>query len=537
MIMEDIEIARSCLKREILDVCHELDLDDETVELYGKYKAKIKYNDVLNSKNGKLILVTAINPTPYGEGKTTVSIGLLDGLRSIKKKAIAVLREPSLGPVFGMKGGATGGGYSQIVPMEDINLHFTGDMHAITSANNLIAAAVDNHIYQGNELNIDAKRIVFKRCLDVNDRSLRESFNITAASEVMSIFCLATDIADLRQKLANIIVAYNYDGAPIYVHDLHLEGSLTVLLKDAINPNIVQTLENNPVLVHGGPFANIAHGCNSVIATKLGIKLCDYVVTEAGFGSDLGAEKFFDIKCRKASLKPDCVVLVCTIKALKYNGGVAKEDMMLENVAAVNSGLPNLKVHIENMKKFNSNLIVCLNKYDTDILGEIDVVRQCCHEYDVPFVISDSYSKGGIGAAVLAKEVCDMCERENDFNFLYDDYISPEEKINKICTEIYHAGSVVYSDLAKEKLDEIRRLDLTHLPVCISKTQYSISDDPKKLGYPTGYEMHVRDIELYNGAGFITVLMGNTIKMPGLPKVPNYEKIDLNDENAIIGLS
>ena len=536
-MMSDIEIARSCVKKNIKDICHMVGLSDDLIEVYGNYKAKVKYNEILNSKSGKLILVTAINPTPYGEGKTTVSIGLLDAFRSLKKNAIGVLREPSLGPVFGFKGGAAGGGYSQIVPMEDINLHFTGDLHAITSANNLIAAAIDNHIYQGNDLGINPERVTFKRCLDVNDRALRDKFNITAASEVMSVFCLANDLMDLREKLGNIMIGYTFDDKPVYVSDLNLEGSLTVLLKEALNPNMVQTLENNPVLVHGGPFANIAHGCNSIIATKLGIKLADYVITEAGFGSDLGAEKFFDIKCRKANLKPDCVVLVATIKALKYKGGVAKEDIMKEDVDAVRRGLPNLNVHIENMLKFNSNLVVCLNKYDTDSAAEIDVVRQCCNCYDIPFVISDSYTKGGIGSVVLAREVCDICERDNDFRFLYDEYITPEEKIEKICHEIYHAGNVVYSDVAKAKLDEIKRLDLGHLPICISKTQYSISDDPKKLGYPKGHEVFVRDIELYNGAGFITVLMGTTIKMPGLPKVPNYEKIYLNDENEIVGLS
>jgi len=535
--MIDIEIARSCKKKDIKEVCYALGLSDELFEVYGNYKAKIKYNDILNSKNGKLILVTAINPTPYGEGKTTVSIGLLDGMGLLKKNAIGVLREPSLGPVFGFKGGATGGGYSQIVPMEDINLHFTGDLHAITSANNLISAAIDNHIFQGNELGINPEKISFKRCLDVNDRALRDNFNITAASEVMSIFCLASDLIDLRQKLSKIIVAYTYDNKPVYVKDLHLEGSLVVILKDALNPNIVQTLENNPVLVHGGPFANIAHGCNSVIATKLGIKLADYVITEAGFGSDLGAEKFFDIKCRNSSLKPDCVVLVCTIKALKYNAGIDKDNIMKENVLAVKEGLPNLKVHIENMLKFNSNLVVCLNKYDTDTLDEIDIVRRCCNDYNVSFVISDSYNKGGIGSVVLAKEVCDLCCKENDFRPLYDEFIDVEEKIERICSEVYHAGNVIYSDLAKEKIAEIKKLELSHLPICISKTQYSISDDPKKLGYPMGYDIHVRDIELYNGAGFITVLMGSTIKMPGLPKFSNYEKIDLNDENEIIGLS
>lgn len=535
--MSDIEIARSCIKKNIKDICSKVGLSEELYECYGSYKAKVKYNEVLNNKNGKLILVTAINPTPYGEGKTTISIGLLDGLCSIKKNAIGVLREPSLGPVFGFKGGAAGGGYAQIVPMEDINLHFTGDLHAITSANNLISAAVDNHIYQGNSLGIDENRIMFKRCLDVNDRALREKFNITAASEVMSIFCLAKDLNDLREKLGNILVAYSVNNEPIYVKDLHLEGSLVVLLKEAMNPNLVQTLENNPVLVHGGPFANIAHGCNSIIATKLGKKLADYVITEAGFGSDLGAEKFFDIKCRKASLKPDCVVLVATIKALKYNGGLSKEELMKEDVDAVRRGLPNLNVHIENMLKFNSNLIVCLNKYDTDTPEEIDVVRQSVACYDIPFVISDSFSKGGIGSVVLAREVIDMCEKENNFNLLYEDDLSTKEKIEKLCHEIYHAGGVTYSDVALEKLAEIERLDLGHLPVCISKTQYSISDDAKKLGYPTGHEMHVRDIELYNGAGFVTVLMGTTIKMPGLPKVPNYEKIDLDEDFEIVGLS
>ena len=535
--MSDIEIARSCLKKNIKDVCNSIGLSDDQFEMYGNYKAKVKYNEILTNKNGKLVLVTAINPTPYGEGKTTISIGLLDGLCSMKKNAIGVLREPSLGPVFGFKGGAAGGGYAQIVPMEDINLHFTGDLHAITSANNLIAAAIDNHIYQGNSLGIDESRINFKRCLDVNDRALREKFNITAASEVMSVFCLASDLNDLRQKLGNILIGYTFNNDPVFVRDLKLEGSLVVLLKEALNPNMVQTLENNPVLVHGGPFANIAHGCNSIIATKLGLKLGDYVITEAGFGSDLGAEKFFDIKCRKANLKPDCVVLVATIKALKYNGGVSKEEMMNEDVDAVRRGLPNLNVHIENMLKFNSNLIVCLNKYDTDTQDEIDVVRQSVMSYNIPFVISDSYSKGGIGSVVLAKEVCDMCEKENNFNFMYDDLISIEEKIEKLCHEVYHAGGVTYSDVAKAKLAELKRLELSDLPVCISKTQYSISDDAKKLGYPTGHEMHVRDIELYNGAGFVTVLMGTTIKMPGLPKVPNYEIIDLDEDNEIIGLS
>ena len=425
-MLSDIQISQAAKVEKITKIAEKLNIEEEYLELYGYDKAKINLNifkKYENKPDGKLILVTAINPTPLGEGKSTTSIGLVDAMCKLNKKALGALREPSLGPVFGVKGGAAGGGYAQINPMADLNLHFTGDLHAITSANNLISACLDNHIYQGNSLGIDETRILFKRCLDVNDRALRDKFNITAASEVMSVFCLATDLSDLREKLANIMVAYNMNNDPVYVRDLNLEGSLVVLLKDALNPNMVQTLENNPVLVHGGPFANIAHGCNSVIATKLGIKLADYVVTEAGFGSDLGAEKFFDIKCRKAKLKPDCVVLVATIKALKYNGGVSKDEIMESSVDAVRRGLPNLNVHIENMLKFNSNLIVCLNKYDTDSQEEIDIVRQCCNCYGIPFVICDSYSKGGIGAVVLAKEVCDMCEKENEFKLLYDDFI------------------------------------------------------------------------------------------------------------------
>ena len=533
--MNDIDIARSVRKKKILDITNDLGIDDNLVELYGNYKAKIKFNDIMSGHTGKLILVTAINPTPLGEGKTTVSIGLLDGLRYMKKKAIGVLREPSLGPVFGYKGGATGGGFAQVVPMEDINLHFTGDLHAITSANNLISAAIYNHIYQGNELNINKNKILFKRCLDVNDRELRKVFNITAASEIMSVFCLSNDVSDLKKNLGNIMIGYNMNDKPIYVKDLKLEGSLIAILKDAINPNIVQTLENSPVLIHGGPFANISIGCNSIIATKLGMKLADYVVTEAGFGSDLGAEKFFDIKCRKAKIKPDCVVLVCTIKALKYNGGL-ETDLFKKNIDAVYKGLPNLNVHIENMLKFNSNVIVCLNKYETDSLEEIDIVRKCCECYNIPFVISDSYSKGGVGSVMLANEVLKALERKNEFGFIYSLDDSIENKIGKICAAVYRAGKITYSKEALEKLEEIKRLNLEHLPVCISKTQYSLTDDPKILGNPTGHTMHIRDIEFYTGAGFIVVLTGTTLTMPGLPKVPNYEKIDVNDNLDIIGL-
>lgn len=503
----------------------------------------------MTGKKGKLILVTAINPTPYGEGKTTVSIGLHDGLRSINKKSIAVLREPSLGPVFGIKGGATGGRYAQVVPMEDINLHFNGDMHAITSANNLISAAIDNHLFFGNELNIDPNQIVFKRCLDMNDRALRnvlvqgnkninrsDGFNITAASEIMSILCLSKDLADLKYNLGNILIGYTINNKPVYTKDLKLEGSLAVLLKDAIKPNLVQTLENNPVLIHGGPFANIAHGCNSIIATNLGLQLADYVVTEAGFGSDLGAEKFFDIKCRKANLKPDCVVLVCTIKALKYNAGVKKESISKENVDAVQLGLSNLMVHLINLLKYTKNIIVTINKYATDTNAEIEVVRNYCKASNVSVVVSDSYLSGGVGSSVLAKKVVEMCARKNDFKLLYEDNLKIMDKIDKICKEIYHAGRVNYSKKALEKIKLLEKQELSHLPVCISKTQYSISDDPKKLGFPRNFEVSVQDVIPYIGAGFITVLLGDVMTMPGLAKKANYANINIDDNGVIEGI-
>ena len=547
--MTDIEVANSCQKKKIIDVAKELDIDEELLECYGKYKAKINFYDVSTDKNGKLILVTSINPTPYGEGKTTVSIGLHDGLRSIGKKSVAVLREPSLGPVFGIKGGATGGRYAQIVPMEDINLHFTGDLHAITSANNLISAAIDNHLYFGNELGLDQEKIVFKRCMDMNDRALRDVevrgggkvtrkdyFNITAASEIMSILCLSEYLGDLKEKLGSILIGYTYEGKPVYSRDLKIDGALTVLLKDALKPNLVQTLENNPVIVHGGPFANIAHGCNSVIATRLGMKVADYVVTEAGFGADLGAEKFFDIKCRKTGLKPDCVVLVCTIKALKYNAGIGKEDILKENVDAVQRGLPNLMVHLVNLLKYTHNVIVTVNKYDTDTPEEIDIVRQYCKDSNVPFVVSDSYLNGGVGSQVLAKKVSEICDNPNDFQLLYEDNLSIVDKINKVCTEIYHAGKVNFSDVALEKIKMLEALEVGHLPVCISKTQYSISDDPKKLGFPSGFDVTVRDIIPYTGAGFITVLLGDVMTMPGLSRKPNYENIDIDKDGNIVGI-
>ncbi len=547
--MNDIEIAKACVKRPIIEIASDLGLEEDQIELYGKYKAKINFNDIMTGHKGKLILVTAINPTPYGEGKTTVSIGLVDAINHIGKKAIGVLREPSLGPVFGLKGGATGGGYSQVVPMEDINLHFTGDLHAITSANNLISAAIDNHIYQGNLLNIDINKIFFKRCLDVNDRALRKiiyevtegniehtSFDITAASEIMSIFCLAKDYNDLRIKLGNILIAEDTAGNPIYAKDLKIEGALVTLLKDAFNPNLVQTLENNPVIIHGGPFANIAHGCNSIVATNLGLKLSDYVVTEAGFGADLGAEKFMDIKCRMADLKPDCIVLTATTRALKHNGGAPKESINEENLVFLQQGLPNLQVHIENLKKFTSHLIVTLNVFATDTPEEIEIIRNFCSSMDVEFSLCETYTKGGVGAVGLADKVVDICRYEKDFNLLYENNESLEEKIEKVCTEIYHAGKITYTDLAQEKMEMIKKLDASDLPICIAKTQYSISDDPKKLGYPKDYEVTVRDIELRSGAGFITVFLGSILTMPGLPKVPNYEIIDVDDNNEIVGL-
>ena len=547
--MSDIEIAKTCVKKDIVEVAKKLGLDEDKIETYGRYKAKINFNDVMTNNKGKLVLVTAINPTPYGEGKTTVSLGLVDAFNHLGKKVVGVLREPSQGPVFGMKGGATGGGYSQVVPMEDINLHFTGDLHAITSCNNLISAAIDNHIYQGNTLNINPDKIFFKRCLDVNDRALRRiqygvsdgvvestGFNITAASEIMAIFCLAKDLDDLRFKLGNILIAEDMNGNPIYSRDLKIEGSLVVLLKDAFNPNLVQTLENNPVIIHGGPFANIAHGCNSIVATNLGLKLSDYVITEAGFGADLGAEKFMDIKCRLAGLKPDCVVLTVTTRALKHNGGAPKEEINDESVEYIEKGLPNLEVHIENLKKYTSNIVVTLNKFHTDTPQEIELIKRFCEDKGADFALCETYSKGGVGGVALANKVLEMCEKENDFKFLYELDIPVKEKIEKICKEIYHAGKITYSPLAEDKLNMIDRLDENSLPICIAKTQYSISDDPEKLGYPKDFEVTVRDIELKTGAGFITVLLGKILTMPGLPKKPNYEIIDLDISNEIVGL-
>ena len=547
--MKDIEISNLCVKKDIRKIAEELGLEEDLIECYGNYKAKIKFNDIMKGKKGKLILVTAINPTPYGEGKTTVSIGLVDALNHIEKKTIGVLREPSLGPVFGIKGGATGGGYSQVVPMEDINLHFTGDLHAITSCNNLIAAAIDNHIYQGNSLNIVPESITFRRCLDVNDRALRKvninndnkyivdtGFDITAASEVMTVFCLSKDYHELEFNLGNIIIGKNIKGELVHVSDLNIQGSLVVLLKDAFNPNLVQTLENNPVLIHGGPFANIAHGCNSIVATNLGLKLADYVVTEAGFGADLGAEKFMDIKCPKAGLKPDCVILTVTTRALKHNGGATKENIDVEDLEVLRNGLPNLGVHIENLSKFTSHIIVCLNKFSTDTDEEIELIRNFCNDNLAQFSISETYIKGGIGALALADKVTQMCDRENDFTPLYDVGETITSKIDKLCKEIYHAKSITYTDKALKTIEYLKLIDEYEYPICVAKTQYSISDDPKKLGYPKDAEILVRDIELHKGAGFITVFLGKIVTMPGLPKKPNYELIKLDDSNNIIGL-
>lgn len=538
--MTDIEIAHKAAKLPIGKVAKKIGLSSDELILYGDDKAKI--NKIPGEKKGKLILVTATNPTPYGEGKTTVSIGLADALNSLNKNVLLALREPSLGPVFGMKGGATGGGYSQIVPMEDINLFFTGDMSAIEAANNLLCAAIDNHIYFGNRLGIE--KIAFQRCLDVNDRTLRNitannrsySFTITAASEIMALLCLANDLDDLREKIGNIVIGYNANNEMIYERSLHIEGAMLALLKDAFKPNLVQTLENTPAIVHGGPFANIAHGCNSLNATRLALSLGDYVVTEAGFGSDLGAEKFFDIKCRKGNIAPDCVVIVTTLRSLKYNAHVPKNNINLCDVSSVKSGLSNLQVHIENMKKFNSNIIVALNRFSSDTVEEIEVVKNFCKNLGVAFSMCDAYSRGSAGALDLAEVTLGVLDNENNFKLLYDDNLSIKEKIEKISTEIYRANDVLYTDIALEKIAYLTENNMGNLPICVAKTQYSLSDDKNKIGITKDHIIHVKDIKVYSGAGFIVVYLGNIIDMPGLPKEPNYLNIDVL-ENEIIGLS
>lgn len=539
----DIEIAHQAKLQDISEIAKKLKVE-KYLESYGKNKGKIDFSKVEMPLKGKLILTTAISPTPYGEGKTTVSIGLNDALRKLGKNSIAALREPSLGPVFGIKGGATGGGYAQVVPMEEINLHFTGDFHAITSANNLISVAIDNHLYFGNKLSIDPNQICFHRCLDVNDRALRhvklqnrdESFNITAASEIMSILCLAKDLNDLKTRLGSILISFNTNKEPIYAKDLKLEGALTVLLKDAIKPNLVQSLENNPIIIHGGPFANIAHGCSSIIATNLGLKIADYVITEAGFGSDLGAEKFFDIKCRNASLKPDAIVLVVTTKALKHQGGITKENIQKESLEGIKKGLPNLEAHLENISKFTKNIVVCLNQYNTDTKAEIEIIQKFVQEKNYAFTTTTSYQDGGEGSINLANEVIKLCSKENDFQLLYPNHLSLLEKIEKLAHEIYHATSIKISDKVKEKLKTYEQMGYQDFPICIAKTQYSISDNPNLLGYPKDYELKIDDVNIYTGAKFVVVYLGNIMTMPGLPLHPNYEQINIDKEENIKGL-
>ena len=552
----DIQIAQEATMLPIKDVAAAIGIEEDDLELYGKYKAKISdelINRTKKNPDGKLILVTAINPTPAGEGKTTTSVGLGEAFGRLGKKALIALREPSLGPCFGIKGGAAGGGYAQVVPMEDLNLHFTGDFHAITSANNLLAALLDNHIQQGNELGIDPRQIVWKRCMDMNDRVLRnivvglgskmdgmvreDHFVITVASEIMAILCLADDMADLKKRLGRIIVAYTFDGKPVTADDLQATGSMAALLKDALKPNLIQTLEHTPAIVHGGPFANIAHGCNSVRATKTALKLADYVITEAGFGADLGAEKFFDIKCRMAGLKPDAVVLVATIRALKYNGGVPKDELSSENLDALKAGIVNLEKHIENLHKFGVPVVVTLNSFVTDTKAETDFVEQFCKERGCEFALSEVWEKGGEGGIDLANKVLETIEhKESNFKVLYDDSLSLKEKIETVAKEIYGADGVTYSPAAERELKRITDLGMGDFPVCMAKTQYSLSDDAKKLGRPSGFKINVREVYASAGAGFVVAVNGSIMTMPGLPKKPAADNIDVDENGKITGL-
>ena len=556
----DIEIAQECTMEPITEVAERAGIPEEYLEQYGKYKAKIDYNFLKKSdkKDGKLILVTAINPTPAGEGKTTTTVGLADALQRMGKKPVVALREPSLGPVFGMKGGAAGGGYAQVVPMEDINLHFTGDFHAIGAANNLLAAMIDNHIYQGNDLNIDPRKIVWKRCVDMNDRQLRfvtdglggrvngvpreDGYDITVASEIMAILCLSKDIADLKERLGKIIVGYTYgkiaEQKPVTAHDLHAEGAMCALLKDALKPNLVQTLEHAPAIVHGGPFANIAHGCNSVQATKLALKLADIAITEAGFGADLGAEKFMDIKCQMADLHPDAVVLVATVRALKYNGGVPKDNLAEENIDALSKGIVNLEKHIENLKLFGVPVVVTLNQFATDTEAELTFIKNFCEERDCDFALSQVWEKGGEGGIELAKAILRTLEnKESHYKPLYTyEDTTIEEKIETIATKIYGADKVVYTAAAARQKKRLTELGYGHLPICMAKNQYSLSDDPKKLGRPEGFDITIREIYVNAGAGFLVALTGDVMTMPGLPKKPAAEGIDVNDDGVITGL-
>ncbi len=554
-MLTDIEIAQQADIRPIREIAEKLHIAEDELEYYGRYKAKLSEELIRRTAgepDGKLILVTAINPTPAGEGKTTVSVGLADSLSAAGKNTAVCLREPSLGPVFGIKGGAAGGGYSQVIPMEDINLHFTGDMHAITAANNLCCAMLDNHIQQGNALQIDVRRILIKRCLDMNDRELRnivaglggkvngvpreDGFIITVASEVMAILCLASDIDDLKERLGNILVAYNTAGQPVFAKDLKANGAMAALLKDAIKPNLVQTLEGTPAIMHGGPFANIAHGCNSVRATKLGLKLADYVVTEAGFGSDLGAEKFFDIKCRKTGLRPAAVVIVATVRALKYNGGVPKAELSAENTDALQKGIVNLGVHIGNMQRFGVPTVVAINRFATDTDAELQIIEDYCRQQGADFALAEMFLKGSAGGQTLAAKVIAAAEKPAGFCLTYADEASVKEKIEAVAQKIYRADGVTYTTKALKALADIEKLDTAKLPVCIAKTQYSLSDDPSLLGKPEGYCITVRDIRLSNGAGFIVVYTGDIMTMPGLPKVPAAEKIDVDSSGRITGL-
>ena len=552
----DIQIAQEAKMSHIREVAQTLGIQEDELELYGKYKAKLSdevWNNVKDRPDGKLVLVTAINPTPAGEGKTTTTVGLGQAMAKLNKKAVIALREPSLGPCFGIKGGAAGGGYAQVVPMEDLNLHVTGDFHAITSANNLLAAMLDNHIQQGNALQIDPRQVVWKRCLDMNDRCLRnvvvglgnkmdgmvreDHFVITVASEIMAILCLADDIDDLKKRLGRIIVAYTFAGEPVTADDLQATGAMTALLKDAIKPNLIQTLEHTPALVHGGPFANIAHGCNSVRATKMALKMSDITITEAGFGADLGAEKFFDIKCRKAGLKPDAVVLVATVRALKYNGGVAKSDLAEENLEALKKGIVNLEKHIENIQKYDVPVIVTLNSFITDTEAENTFIREFCEERGCEFALSEVWEKGGEGGIALAEKVLDTLEnKESHFHTLYEDELSLKEKIEKIATEIYGAKGVVYEPAASKQLAKIEDMGFGNLPICMAKNQYSLSDDAKKLGRPENFDIHIREVYVSAGAGFVVALTGAIMTMPGLPKVPAANGIDVSEDGMITGL-
>ena len=552
--MTDIEIARNTKLDNIVEVAKKVNVEEEDLELYGKYKAKFSselYEKVKDRKNGKLILVTAISPTPLGEGKTTMSIAIADGLRKINKKSILALREPSLGPVFGIKGGATGGGKVQVAPMEDINLHFTGDIHAITAANNLLASLIDNHIYFGNELKF--KEVVWKRCVDLNDRQLRvvetglsgeskivprkDKFDITVASEIMAVLCLSENIKDLKEKLGNILIGYNEEDKPIYAKDLNAQGAMAVLLKDAIKPNLVQTLEHTPAIIHGGPFANIAHGCNSIAATKLALKLAEYTVTEAGFGADLGAEKFLDIKCRKAGIKPDAVVIVATIKALKYHGGIEKDKIQEENIEGLEKGLDNLYRHVSNIKdKFGLNVIVAINKFNSDTEAEIECLRKHLEEKGVELSLVEGWAKGGEGAIDIAQKLVNLTEKEENFQYMYELDEGIKEKIEKVATKIYGAKGVVFEEAAQKEMERIEKLGYANLPVCIAKTQYSFSDDPKNLECKDEYVITIRDLELKTGAGFIVALAGKIMTMPGLPRIPAAESIDIDENGEIVGI-